>query len=223
MAEYIKTFGVVIKQNNVGEADKTLTVLTKDIGKIHIWVNGARRPRSRYLAFSQLFCASNFILYKSRDSYRINSGEVVETFFDLRNDLDKLSRAAYIVELTNDGIPENMPEGCGEYMRLLLNTLHFISKTQRNQELLVHIFEIKFMSMMGFRPVLSDFGAEIASGKISLSKSAVMAVSHIINSDMEHVFRFDVSKEVLEELNAFCIKYISECMGKEYKRLHYYS
>lgn len=216
MADYVKTFGVVIKQNDVGEADRALTILTEDYGKVHIWVGGARRPRSKYVACSQLFCASHFVLYQTREAFRIQSAEVAESFFALRTDLDKLNRAAYLMKLANDGVPEGMTEGCKEILRLLLNSLHFIANTPKDPELVVHIFEIRLLSDLGFQPRITDTGVEVEQGVVPLSESARKAVAHIVSAPMEQIFRFAVSPEVLAELDVFCKGFVERCMGKSY-------
>ena len=61
----LKTSGIVIKQVNYGEADRILTILTKDVGKIQVMARGVRRPRVPSLASTQLFCYSNFIFTKA--------------------------------------------------------------------------------------------------------------------------------------------------------------
>ena len=216
MADFIKTFGVVIKQNDVGEADRSLTILTEDYGKVHIWVGGARRPRSKFVACSQLFCASHFVLYQTREAFRIHSGEVAESFFNLRTDLDKLERAAYLMKLTNDGVQEGITEGCKEILRLLLNSLHFIANTTKNPELIVHIFEIRFLSNLGFQPRITEEGVEVEQGAVALSENARKAILHIESAPMEQIFRFDVSPEVLAELDVFCNDFVQRCMGKHY-------
>lgn len=223
MAEYIETLGVVIKQSDVGEADRSLTLLTEQCGKIHVWINGARRPRSKHIASSQLFCASRFVLFQGRDLYRVNSSEVVDAFFPLRTDLDKLSFSAYLAELTNDGVQEGYEEQDKEILRLLLNSLHFIANTDKDPELIVHIFEIKFMSLIGFAPILHEDSVEIGYGVIPLSPSAMKVIVHIVQSPLEQLFRFQVSEGVLQELADFCKSYVERHMGKEYKRLHYYT
>ena len=219
MTEYIKTFGLVIKQNDVGEADRSLTVLTEDCGKINVWVNGARRSRSRHVASSQLFCASHFVLFKGRGIYRINSSEVVEPFFNLRTDIDKLNYAAYLVELTNDGVQEGFEERSGDILKLLLNSLHFIANTEKHPELIVHIFEIRFMSLIGFAPLIHEKHIETAGGSISLSEGGLNAIKHILAAPPEKLFSFNLSQEVLNELRVFCKTHVEQSMGKEYKKM----
>ena len=217
-SEFVKTFGVVIKQNDVGDADRSLTLLTADCGKIHIWVNGARRVRSKHLAASQLFCASNLVLYKGRNTYRLNTSEIIEPFFNLRTDLDKLNCAAFLVELTNDGVQEGCEERVGEIMKLLLNSLHFIANTDKKAELITNIFGLKFMSLIGFELLFeNDTGINAGYGMVTLSNSVILAVKHILSAKPEKLFSFNLAEEALKELTGFCRRYIEFHMGKNYK------
>ena len=51
----IKLNGIVIAENNLGDYDKMLTILTPNYGKISCVAKGARRPQSALLAGTQLF------------------------------------------------------------------------------------------------------------------------------------------------------------------------
>ena len=50
----LKINGIVIAENNMGDYDKMLTVLTPNFGKISCVAKGARRPQSALLAGTQL-------------------------------------------------------------------------------------------------------------------------------------------------------------------------
>ena len=58
----IKTNGIIISENNFGDFDKMLTMLTPGIGKISCVAKGARRPRSMLLAGTQLLCFGEYIM-----------------------------------------------------------------------------------------------------------------------------------------------------------------
>ena len=60
----IKTKGVVLAETNYSETDKILTILTYNLGKISCIAKGARRIQSRFLAYSQIFAFSDFLLFK---------------------------------------------------------------------------------------------------------------------------------------------------------------
>ena len=58
------TTGLVLRVTETKEADKILTVLTPDMGKILLIARGARRKNSRIAAASQLLAYSELTLYK---------------------------------------------------------------------------------------------------------------------------------------------------------------
>ena len=56
----IKTTGIVIAENSLGDSDKILTILTPNVGKISCVAKGAKRPKSMLLAGSQLLCFGEY-------------------------------------------------------------------------------------------------------------------------------------------------------------------
>ena len=89
----IKTKGIVLAQNNMGDNDKMITILTPDIGKIGCAARGARRPKSTLMAGTQFLCFADFMIYKGVSSYSINSADPIEIFYNIRLDIEKLKYA----------------------------------------------------------------------------------------------------------------------------------
>ena len=87
----IKTKGIILAQNNMGDNDKMVTLLTPDLGKIGCAAKGARRPKSALMAGTQFLCFGEFLIYKGVSSYSINSCEPIEIFYNIRLDVDKLN------------------------------------------------------------------------------------------------------------------------------------
>ena len=50
---------------------------------------GSRRPKSLLMAATQFLCFGEYLLYKSQNTYSINSCETIEIFYNIRTDLDK--------------------------------------------------------------------------------------------------------------------------------------
>ena len=98
--EYIRTQGVVLRYRNRNEADRLLTILSPELGKIIVLARGCRKQKSRFLAFCQLFCYGELIIQPYRDIYILNQTELKDAYFDIRNDVDRLSCATYIANLT---------------------------------------------------------------------------------------------------------------------------
>ena len=77
----IKLNGIVIAENNMGDYDKMLTILTPNYGKISC---GSKRStednKVLFLAGTQLFCFGEYLMYKGTNTYHINSCETIEFF-----------------------------------------------------------------------------------------------------------------------------------------------
>lgn len=79
-----KVKGIILSENNMGDYDKMLTILTPNFGKISCAAKGARRPKSALLAGTQLFCFGEYLMYKGTSTYHINSCETIEMFYNIR-------------------------------------------------------------------------------------------------------------------------------------------
>ncbi|HPZ05125.1 MAG TPA: DNA repair protein RecO, partial [Clostridiales bacterium] len=96
---FLRTEGIVVREVSTGEADKIITLLTKGQGRVTALVKGGRRPRSRLSAASQVLCYGDWVLYRGRDLYSVNSCDVIEPFYEIRNDVVKLTYAAHFTDI----------------------------------------------------------------------------------------------------------------------------
>ena len=143
----VKTKAIILRQSNMGDYDKMLTMLTPDLGKISCVVKGARRPSSSMLAGTQVLSFGEYVLYRGQGgTYHINSCEPIEVFYNLRTDLEKLQFAAHIVRIVEDITNEN--DSSFNILQLLLNTLYTIAETDMNKELVIAIFKLRLLSLL---------------------------------------------------------------------------
>ena len=150
----IKMSGIIISENNLGDYDKMLTMLTPGLGKISCVAKGARRQKSALLAGTQFLCFGEYLMYKGANTYNINSCETIEVFYNLRTDLDKLNYAVEITKIIRDVTDEN--ENCYKILQLFLNTLYTLSETDKNPELIMSIFKLKLLCFLGFTPRINE-------------------------------------------------------------------
>ena len=149
-----KTNGIVIRESNMGDYDKMLTMLTPGLGKISCAAKGARRAKSALLAGSQFLCFGEYMLYQGTSTYHINSCETIEMFYHLRTDLEKLKYASHITKIICDVTNEN--ENSYKILQLFLNTLYTLSETDKNMDFVLAIFKIRLMCILGFTPHISS-------------------------------------------------------------------
>ena len=96
-----KVKGIVIKEVQYKENDKIVTIMTDKLGKISCMAKGAKKNNSSLLSSSQFLVYSEFLLYKGTNFYHINSAEMLESFYNLRIDYDKLEKAFEVAKLLN--------------------------------------------------------------------------------------------------------------------------
>ena len=124
-----KTAGMILKQRDIGENDRILTVLSQDMGLIEVCARRSKSPKNPLTAATQVLCYSSFELYKGKASYYIaDSAEIIRPFYDLRLDVVKVALASYFAELCAAVSPT--VETSDEILRMLLNTMHLL-ETER--------------------------------------------------------------------------------------------
>ena len=90
---------VVLRHANWGEADRILTLYTRERGKVRAIAKGVRRIKSRKAGHLEPFTQVTLQLAKGRDLFIITQVETLEAYLPIHENLDKTSQAAYLSEL----------------------------------------------------------------------------------------------------------------------------
>jgi len=150
--KYISVKGIVLREYNVGESDKLLTVFTDTCGKITVSAKGAKRQGSRFLSVAQPFCYSEMQLYKGKNMYNLSGCSLIESFYNLRNDIDVLLAGGNMLKTISAISQEELPDE--ETLNLLLHALYYLNKGNREIDLLLSVFYIKLMCFQGYSPII---------------------------------------------------------------------
>lgn len=240
----ISTDGLIIMEQNVGENDRLITILTRSDGIIRAFVRGAKNSKSRSLSSTQLLSYSDFVIYKGKNKYIINEAESKEVFFNLRKDIEKLALAQYFCELALALVPDNGE--AGDFLRLILNSLYYTANNKLPNSQIKAIFEMRIMSLAGYMPNLiyctkcgiyetdvmyflpvsgvlccskcynkNDYG-------IMLDRSTVTALRHIVFADFNKLFSFKIPQENLRTLSNTTEKYVINKLERNFKTLDFY-
>ena len=149
-----RAFAVVLRHADWGEADRLLTLYTRDQGMVRALAKGARKVTSRKAGHLQPFTHITVQLAKGRDLLIVTQVETVNAFLPLHDDLVKTGYAAYVVELLLRFSYEE--EGANPSMyRLLVETLDRIEK-EEDAWMAVRYYEMRFLDAVGFRPQLFE-------------------------------------------------------------------
>ncbi len=170
--------GIVVRSVNISESDKLITIFTEEKGLVTAVANGSRTLKSRYLAATQLFCYSNFVLYKKSDKFWVKEVELIESFFDLRYKIERAALATYVCDVINYSALANVPDV--PLLRLTLNTIYATSQEKHPLPKIKAAFEMRAAAILGFAPDVytcdkcgkehSDFYLDIMNGYIVCSE-----------------------------------------------------
>ncbi len=238
--------GIVLKEMPKGETSKQVIVLAKGLGKIWMTAKGARKQKSKLLAGTQMFCYCDFQAYESRGFYTISQADVIESFFDLRLDMDRLASAIYAADFAERIALRGMEQD--SMLLLLLKTFQILSKKGYSPLLASRIFELKLIQIAGIMPNMTEkcsvcgkrasayfSGAaggmvcmEHRSGSKKIADGTKNAMRFVFSQPLSNAFQFSVSSEVLKELDEILEQYIQIHMNlklgtrdfeKKYKQL----
>ena len=88
----IKLSAVTLRAADYGENDKILTLLTAENGKITAGIKGVKKPNAKLKFAAQPFCFAEFVLVKKGDKLTVTNCSELESFYDLRTDINKFGR-----------------------------------------------------------------------------------------------------------------------------------
>ncbi len=162
----IKTEAIILKQFDLGEADKIITFYTRDYGKVRAAVKGVRKTKNSLSGLVQSFNYCEIKVYRGRSLARLNQVEGKYSFSLLREDLHKMAYASYMAEMVEKVGMEDNPNP--ELFSLLLTTYHkLLSAGQEELDYINLIFKVRILSLLGFKPQLQeciDCGREVKTG-----------------------------------------------------------
>ncbi len=148
----LKTRGIVIRKANFGEADRILTILTSDRGKIRVVAKGVRRTKAKLAGWLDMFADNELELAEGRNLDIVTAAVGVRNFATGDLSLQQTGLMYYICELV-DKLLEETHEVTGVFP-LLQETLTAIVGKSVLLEISKTYFEIKLLTILGFAPEL---------------------------------------------------------------------
>ncbi len=147
----LRVEAIVIRHRDWGEADRMLTLFTREIGKLSAVAKGVRKPRSRKAGHLEPFMRSSLLLARGRSFFVLTQAESIAPYIAMRDDLVLVGYASYIAELL-DRFTFDEEENRALY-RLVSNSLTRLNRGD-NPEIVVRYYEIRLLDHIGFRPQL---------------------------------------------------------------------
>lgn len=244
---HIKTQAIVLRVQTVDEFDRIVTLLSRDRGIITAYARGAGKPKGNMRVATELLSYSCFVLFHSKDRYSIDRADTEHVFMNIRGDVEKLSLASYLCQVTQEVAPHE--HEAGDYLRLLLNSLHMLDAQKRACNFIKPVYELRLMTMAGFMPDLVGCGecgmfegeemrfyplsamllcgncakqANLEEPFVPLSAGLLTAMRHITYGESEKLFAFTLPEAALNQLNEITQNYVMLQTDKRFKTLDFY-
>lgn len=244
-APYIVTKGVVLRETETKDADKILTVLTAERGKISVIAKGVRRKSCKYAACAQILTYSEWTLFQRGEWFYVREASVEEQFMGLRADLEALALGCYLAELTEAVTAPEIP--APETLRLLLNGLYALSALHKPPAIVKPAFELRLLCLAGYEPLadscaycgtpdpenpmLDVVQGVLRCGKcgvgerlksLPLCRDSLAALRHIVYGEAKRLYSFTLGPEALGRLNAAAEAFVSAQLERGFRTLDFY-
>ncbi len=148
-----KTSAVVVRALDYGEADRIITLVAPDVGRLTGIAKGAKRSRRRFGAALELFTlvSATYFEKPAFELVRLEEAEILAGFPMIRRDLTKIAHAAYLIELAGRAVQPREP--ASRVFRLLVETLGAIDCEPADEGRL-RAFELELLVLLGYSPEL---------------------------------------------------------------------
>ncbi len=228
MAELVEVTGMVIASAPMGEYDKRVVLLTRELGKISAFARGARKPGNALMAACESFAFGTFFIYPGKNSYTVEKAVIKTYFRELADDLVGACYGYYFLEFADYFAREN--EDGGDMLNLLYHSFKALLDKRIPDKLVRVVYELKQFVINGEYPQFfccaSCGSSENIEGfsmsangvlchscigrkdAIRISPATLYTLQFIVATPFEKLYSFTVKDEVLAELidvMRFCV------------------
>ncbi len=226
---------ITLRRSDLGEADRILTLYTREHGKRRAVAKSVRRPQSRLAGHIELFTHAEVFLAVGTNLDVLTQATAIEVFPAIADDLARFARASWAAELVDRLTPEE--EADPQLFAHLLETIRLLAGDQGHEPVHLRQFEILALKTLGYRPHLDscvECGRELeerpnifsptAGGVICpsctppnaalrISPAALKVMRWMGAQTMGAGSRLRISEELEVELERLHTAYLTEILG----------
>lgn len=221
--------GIIINTKSYGDTSKIVNIFTKEYGIIGVIAKGCKSLKSNLRSVTDKLIYANFTIYYKKDKLSILSeASVINNFSNIKKDIEKISYASYILDLTNQVYKESLNS---DLFDLLISSLYKINENF-DQLIITNIIELKYLEYLGVMPNLD--GCSICGNKnvVTLSSdrggylcNKCRTTEPILNEkilklvrmyyyvDINKISKLDLNKDIVKEVNSFIDMYYDRYTG----------
>ena len=231
-----ETEAIVLRKHKITNSDVIITLFSKTTGKIRAIAKGASRNKSQLAPSSNMFVNANYIIRTGKNLHKISSGEIIESYYPIREDMDKFAYSAFFAELTENLIQEGEPNE--KLYDLLLKVYNLGTFGEVDLKLLKLAFQVKSIQYSGIMPELSKcifcdgelndkMGISIShggtfcekcvsnKGRYYLINNRILSfIRYLFYTDLFEILKLDINEQLLKHTDTIMEDYILTYIGK---------
>ena len=140
------TEGIVLRQIKTSYNRRMILLFSKKYGKISAGTSIQEKGRGKSSLALRPFTYGRYELFKNRDSYNINSADVIKSYYAIGENVDKYMNGAYVLEFTERVLSEGVP--APGIFHLLLDFISHIALPIGSRTVIIieAVFRIPIMS-----------------------------------------------------------------------------
>ena len=238
MAQY-QIEAILVAVRDWGDADKIVTLFSREHGKIFAFANGARRPKSPLAGGMQMFTHLEVTLAPGKNSDSVKQCDIKYAFRQIQEDFNCMAYGAFIAELTSELCPERQPEP--QVFDLLLTVFHIL--TLRNPRIVALGYAWQLLYITGYYPEFEQctvcgqalcFPAYFSSassgcvcsrcdhnGLPEFNEKISDFIKCLLNLDWNNPGCFTVNGTVLVQTEKLLMDYLMQCLDKPLKSMNF--
>jgi DNA repair protein RecO (recombination protein O) len=219
----IRSHGIVLRGRDLREADRIVTLLTRDAGKITMVARGVKKTKSRFSALVEPLTLGHFLLHRGKNMATLIQGDIVKNYALLRKDLLLFAYGQYFCELCERVLPDDEP--ALSVFTLLVASLEMLEKDS-DPARVARCFELSLLEELGLKPLLDCcqhcgdtagpffFDAEqgvLICGKcprganlIAVSGATVAVMRRLLEQGFHRLSICSLSPQVNDEIRSVC-------------------
>ena len=200
------TEGIVLRQVKASYGRRMILLFSKKYGKLSAGTSIGEKGRSKSSLALRPFTWGRYELFKNRDSYNINSAEVLKSYYGIGEDVDKYMNGAYVLEFTEKALAEENPAPA--VFNLLTDFFELLESRQKGIGTLVLAYQVKVMKALGVMPELERCticGGKKPAAAFCIEEGGIVCgdcIGNIQNSE-RHALIYDAKFGIVNILRYF--------------------
>ena len=162
---------IVLRTQDLGEADRIVTLLTRRTGRVRAVAKGVRRTKSRFGARLEPFTHADLQLHTGRSLDVITQAETVRAYGEqLWPDYPRYTTGTAMCETAERFTPVEKESAMRQFL-LLVGGLRALCEGQHTPRLVLDAFLLRSLAVAGYAPALAECAVcgsgDVAAGRLA--------------------------------------------------------